>query len=146
MTSTNADVPVPPVGQADHGSSAASGRSARSRSRGLAWLLLIVSALLELVWATGLAASEGFSQPIPAVVFVIALIASAAALAYAIRTVRVVAGFVWWGVISALMTGIWALLTGVNIASVVSVAVLAVVLGLAVGLHLLFQRRTQATS
>ncbi len=41
-----------------------------------AWLYVIVAGLFEVVWAIGLKYSEGFSRPTPAVVTVLALVAS----------------------------------------------------------------------
>ena len=38
-----------------------------------AWLVLVVSGVLEAVWATALGRSDGLSRPLPAVVFVVAL-------------------------------------------------------------------------
>ncbi|MEG3613820.1 DMT family transporter [Isoptericola haloaureus] len=112
----------------------------------MAWLALVLSGLLELVWATAFAASEGFARPLPVFVFLVAFIASGVGLGYAIRTVRVVLAFVVWAVITGAVTAIWAFLTGVDVSSVVVVAVLGVALGSAVGLHLVYRRRALATS
>ena len=45
------------------------------------WLVLILSGVLESVWATALGRSAGFSRPAPTVVFAVALVARMAGLA-----------------------------------------------------------------
>jgi quaternary ammonium compound-resistance protein SugE len=49
------------------------------------WLVLIMSGVLEAVWATALGRTEGFTRPTPTVVFVVGLTASMAGLGYAMR-------------------------------------------------------------
>jgi quaternary ammonium compound-resistance protein SugE len=41
----------------------------------MSWLVLVASGVLEAVWATALGRAQGFTRPIPSVVFVAALIA-----------------------------------------------------------------------
>lgn len=146
MTTANADTTVPPADGAGRGPRSPSRRPASRPARTLAWLAVIVSALLVLVWATALAASEGFTRPLSVVVFLVVAIASAAGLSFAVRTVRVVPAFVTWTLISALMTTVWVFMTGVDSATVTSVAALVVVIGVASGLQLLYRRRAVATS
>ena len=50
------------------------------------WIVLIVSGAMEAVWATALGASEGFSKPLPTIVFFVGLLASMAGLSFAVRT------------------------------------------------------------
>ena len=47
----------------------------------MAWLVLILSGVLEAVWATALGKSQNFSRVVPSVVFFIALALSMAGLA-----------------------------------------------------------------
>lgn len=66
---------------------------------GVAWLVLVISGMLETVWAVALARSEGLSRPLPVVVFLTALAASMAGLGYALREIPVGTGYaVWVGV------------------------------------------------
>ena len=44
------------------------------------WIVLIVSAVLEAVWATALGASNGFTELVPSIVFFAALVASVVGL------------------------------------------------------------------
>lgn len=51
----------------------------------MSWIVLVVSGVFEAVWATALGKSEGFSRFGPTVLFGVALVASMAGLAYAMR-------------------------------------------------------------
>ena len=52
----------------------------------MAWLVLVVSGVLEAVWALALGRSDGFSRLWPSMVFLVALVLSMGGLAYAMRT------------------------------------------------------------
>lgn len=70
----------------------------------MAWLVLVLSGVLEAVWAIALGRSEGFSRPAPTVVFLTALAASMAGLAYALRTLPVGTSYAVWVGIGAALT------------------------------------------
>ena len=72
----------------------------------------MVSGVLEVVWATALGKSEGFSKLSPTVVFVVALVASLAELAYAIRDLTVGTAYAVWVGIGAALTVVYAMTTG----------------------------------
>ncbi len=72
----------------------------------MAWVVLIVSGLLEAGWALNLKASEGFTRLWPSVWFLVMLALSMLGLGYALRTLPV-------GVAYAVWTGIGAVLTAV---------------------------------
>ena len=55
----------------------------------MSWLILVLSGVLEAVWATALGKSEGFSRLGPSAAFVGALTLSMAGLAYAMRELPV---------------------------------------------------------
>lgn len=72
----------------------------------MAWVVLVVSGILEAVWATALGKSDGFSKPLPSTVFAIALLASMAGLAYAMKSVPIGTAYaVWVGIGAALTVG-----------------------------------------
>jgi quaternary ammonium compound-resistance protein SugE len=74
----------------------------------MSWLILVLSGVLEAVWATAMGKSEGFSKLSPSIVFAVALIASMAGLAYAMRDLPTgTASAVWVG-IGALLTVVYA--------------------------------------
>ena len=70
----------------------------------MAWVVLVVSGLLETVWAAALSRSAGFTRPVPSVVFGVALVLSMAGLAYALRTIPVGTGYATWVGIGAVGT------------------------------------------
>ena len=55
----------------------------------MSWIVLILSGVLEAVWATALGKSEGFTKLWPSVVFGVALIVSMGGLAWAMRDIPV---------------------------------------------------------
>jgi quaternary ammonium compound-resistance protein SugE len=70
----------------------------------VAWIVLVVSGILETVWAAALAQSRGFSRLVPSVVFGVALVLSMLGLAYALRTIPVGSGYAVWVGIGAVGT------------------------------------------
>jgi quaternary ammonium compound-resistance protein SugE len=72
----------------------------------MAWLVLIVSGLLETVWAIALDRSAGFTRPAPTAVFGMALVLSMAGLGYALRTIPVGTGYAVWVGIGAVGTAL----------------------------------------
>ncbi|MEU4424874.1 SMR family transporter [Actinoplanes sp. NPDC024001] len=72
----------------------------------MAWFALIVSGMLETVWAIALDRSAGFSRPLPTAVFAVALVLSMAGLGYALRTVPVGTGYAVWVGIGAVGTAV----------------------------------------
>lgn len=67
--------------------------------KGTAWTLLVVAGLLELVWATALKQSDGFTRFWPSVVGVSLSLVSFALLALALRDLPVGTAYaVWVGV------------------------------------------------
>ena len=100
------------------------------------WLVLILSGLLEAVWATALGRSEGFSRLVPTVVFAVALAGSMAGLAYAMRGLPIGTAYAVWVGIGAALTAGWAMWSGQEPVSVVRVLLLAGLVGCVVGLKL----------
>lgn len=70
----------------------------------MAWIALVVSGVLETVWAAALSQSKGFTRLVPSVVFGVALLLSMAGLAYALRTIPVGTGYAVWVGIGAVGT------------------------------------------
>lgn len=62
----------------------------------MAWLILIVAGLFEVVWASLLAETRGFSRPWPTVGFILALAVSMFLLATAVRTLPVGTAYAVW--------------------------------------------------
>lgn len=102
----------------------------------MAWLVLVVSGVLEAVWATALSRTEGFSRLIPSVVFVAALTASMAGLGYAMRTLPVGTAYAIWVGIGATLTVAYAMAVGDEPVTVVRVLLICGLVGCVVGLKL----------
>jgi quaternary ammonium compound-resistance protein SugE len=102
----------------------------------MAWLILVVSGVLEAVWATALGKSEGFTRLVPSVVFGVALVASMAGLAIAMRDLPVGTSYAVWVGIGAVLTVVYAMLTGAESASLVKVLLMLGVVGCIIGLKL----------
>jgi quaternary ammonium compound-resistance protein SugE len=103
----------------------------------VSWLVLVLSGVLEAVWATALGRSEGFSRLGPTVVFAVAVVASMVGLAYAMRELPVGTSYAVWVGIGAALTVAYAMATGDEPASVVKVLLLLGIVGCVIGLKVL---------
>lgn len=62
----------------------------------MAWLVLVVAGLLEVVWSLGLKLTEGFTRPLPTAITLVALVGSLLLLAHAVRTLPVGTAYAVW--------------------------------------------------
>ncbi|GAA4622119.1 MULTISPECIES: DMT family transporter [Cellulomonas] len=102
----------------------------------MSWLVLVLSGVLEAVWATALGRSEGFTRLAPTVVFGVALIGSMGGLAWAMRELPTGTAYAVWVGVGASLTVAWAMLTGAEPASLVKVLLILGIVGCVVGLKL----------
>ncbi len=102
----------------------------------MSWIILVVSGVLEAVWATALGKSEGFTKLWPTVVFGVTLVASMAGLAFAMREIPTGTAYAVWVGIGASLTVAYAMVTGAEPASVIKVLLLLGLVGCIVGLKL----------
>lgn len=102
----------------------------------MAWIVMIVSGLLEAVWATALGKSEGLSKLTPSLVFAVAVVASMVGLGWAMRTLPTGTAYAVWVGIGAATTVIWAMATGAEPFSLVRALLIAGLVGCIVGLKL----------
>nr|BBH86660.1 quaternary ammonium compound-resistance protein SugE [Thermosporothrix sp. COM3] len=72
----------------------------------MAWIILIIAGLFEIVWAVALKESAGFSKLVPSIITVIGMAISVWLLALAIRSLPVGTGYAVWTGIGALGTAI----------------------------------------
>src|SRR5687767_8624926 len=72
----------------------------------MAWFLLIMAGLLEVVWSLGLKSTEGFTRPLPSLVTGVAIVASLLLLAQATRTLQIGTAYAVWVGIGVLGTAI----------------------------------------
>ncbi len=102
----------------------------------MAWVVLVVSGVLEAVWATALGKSEGFTRLGPTVVFAAGLTASMAGLAYAMRTLPTGTSYAVWVGIGAVLTGVYAMAFDGEAASPLKILFLLGIVGSVIGLKL----------
>ncbi len=98
------------------------------------WLVLIASGMLEAVWATALGASEKFKKIVPTIVFFIAMIASMAGLAYAMREIPTGTAYAVWVGIGAVLTVAIAMIRGEEKATTARILLLFGIVACVVGL------------
>ncbi|MFG1946348.1 DMT family transporter [Nonomuraea sp. NPDC048826] len=103
----------------------------------MAWIILVVSGLLEAVWAAALSASQGLSRLRPALLFAVSLTASMAGLGYALRTIPVGTGYAVWVGIGAVCTAVYGMVVLGEPATAARLVCLALIVGGVVGLKFL---------
>lgn len=102
----------------------------------MAWFVLVLSGVLEAVWATALGRSEGLTRPVPTATFLVALAMSMAGLGYAMRTLPVGTSYAVWVGVGAVLTVAVAIATGAESFSVAKALLLTGLVGCIVGLKL----------
>ena len=102
----------------------------------MAWIVLILSGVLEAVWATALGKSEGFTKLWPTVLFGGALALSMAGLAWAMREIQIGTAYAVWVGIGAALTVTWAMVSGDATVSWVKISLLLGLIGCVIGLKL----------
>ncbi|MDQ1137503.1 quaternary ammonium compound-resistance protein SugE [Microbacterium sp. SORGH_AS 1204] len=102
----------------------------------MSWIVLILSGVLEAVWATALGRSEGFSKLWPSVIFGVALVASMGGLAFAMREIPTGTAYAVWVGIGAALTVVVAMITGTEAISLVKVLLVLGLVGCVIGLKL----------
>ncbi|WDG19045.1 DMT family transporter [Microbacterium sp. Clip185] len=102
----------------------------------MSWIVLIVSGVLEAVWASALGRSEGLSKPLPSIVFAVALLLSMGGLAFAMREIPTGTAYAVWVGIGAALTVIWAMATGAEPFTIVRLLLIAGLVGCVIGLKL----------
>jgi quaternary ammonium compound-resistance protein SugE len=102
----------------------------------MSWLVLVVSGVLEAVWATALGRSEGFTRLGPSVTFGVSLVLSMVGLAYAMRELPVGTAYAVWVGIGASLTVAYGMLTGAEPVSLLKVLLVAGLILCVVGLKL----------
>ena len=102
----------------------------------VSWFVLVLSGVLEAVWATALGRSEGFTRLWPSVVFGVTLVASMMGLAYAMRALPVGTSYAVWVGIGVTLTVLFGMVSGTEPVSLVRLLLLAGIVGCVLGLKL----------
>ncbi|ATF94461.1 quaternary ammonium compound efflux SMR transporter SugE [Cedecea neteri] len=105
----------------------------------MAWIVLFIAGLLEVVWAVGLKYTHGFSRLWPSVITIIAMVVSMALLAWAMKTLPTGTAYAVWtgiGAVGAAITGILLLGESANPMRLASLALIVVgIIGLKLSTH-----------
>ncbi|MFS1562641.1 MAG: quaternary ammonium compound efflux SMR transporter SugE [Candidatus Arsenophonus phytopathogenicus] len=72
----------------------------------MAWLILLIAGLLEIVWAIGLKYTQGFTRLTPSIITLVAMLFSLVLLAYAMKTLPTGTAYAVWTGIGAVGTAI----------------------------------------
>lgn len=102
----------------------------------MAWVVLVLSGVLEAVWAVALSKSAGLSRPAPSLLFVLGLVLSMGGLAYALRSIPVGTGYAVWVGIGAALTVAYGMASGAESVTPVKVLLLVGLIGCVIGLKL----------
>lgn len=102
----------------------------------LAWIVLVLSGMLEAGWALSLKASEGFTKLWPSVSFVVMLALSMVGLSYALKTLPVGVAYGVWVGIGAALTAVLAIVLFGETVSVLKIVSLVLIIAGVVGLNL----------
>ena len=102
----------------------------------MAWVVLIVSGILEAVWATALGRSAGLTRLAPTLLFLATVSLSMVGLAYAMRTIPIGTAYAIWVGIGAALTAGFAMVSGGEPVSALRVLLLAGIVGCVIGLKL----------
>ncbi len=102
----------------------------------MSWVILIVSGLLEAVWATALDRSEGFTRPLPVAVFLVASVISVFGLGMALKQIPVGTAYAVWTGIGAATTVAYAMVTGAEAFTIIKLLLLLGLVSCVVGLKL----------
>lgn len=102
----------------------------------MAWVILIVSGLLEAGWALSLKASDGLSKLWPSVAFFVLLVASMAGLMIALKTLPVGPAYAVWVGIGAVVTAIIGMIAFGDPVSALTIGSIVLIIAGVVGLQL----------
>ncbi len=78
----------------------------------MAWIVLVLAGIFEVVWAYSMKMSEGFTRFVPSVITLIFMVLSFALLAYAMRTLPLGTAYTIWtgiGAVGSFLLGIFVL-------------------------------------
>lgn len=102
----------------------------------MAWVVLFIAGVLEMVWALLLKQSEGFTKPAPTIGFIVALAISMFLLAQALKTLPVGTAYAVWTGIGAAGTAIVGMIFLGESRDVLKLLSLALLIGGIIGLRL----------
>lgn len=97
----------------------------------MAWILLFVAGMFEVVWAFAMKHSDGFTKPGPTAITVIMMVASFALLSLSMRTLPLGTAYTVWSGIGAIGTFIVGILVfGEQLDAIRTAGVVLIVVGM----------------
>ncbi len=100
----------------------------------MAWIILLIAGVLEVVWAIGLKYTHGFSRLVPSVITIAAMVISMLLLAHAMKTLPAGTAYAVWtgiGAVGAAILGIVLLGEPANLPRILSLCLIVIgILGL----------------
>ncbi|MFN3131023.1 DMT family transporter [Roseibium sp.] len=83
-----------------------------SMETNMAWVLLLLAGLMEIIWAYAMKQSHGFSRLLPTLIMAVAMAGSFGLLAVSMRSLPLGTAYMIWtgiGAIGAFVVGVWIL-------------------------------------
>jgi quaternary ammonium compound-resistance protein SugE len=102
----------------------------------MAWIILLIAGLLEIVWAVAFKASNGFTRFWPSAIGVVGAVASLYLLTRALQSLPVGTAYTVWMGIGAVGVTVSGILAFGESASLARLACIALILAGVTGLHL----------
>ena len=100
------------------------------------WIILLISAVFEAIWATALGMSNGLTDPAPTIVFFTGLAISMAGLGWAVKHIPIGTSYAVWVGIGAALTVTYAIATGAESISVGKIVFISGIIAAVIGLKL----------
>lgn len=93
----------------------------------MAWIILFVAGIFEVVWAFSMKQSAGFTKLIPSIITIVTMVASVVLLSVSMRTLPLGTAYTVWtgiGAVGAFLVGIIALGEQWNLTRIVAAALI----------------------
>ena len=100
------------------------------------WIVLLLSAVFEAVWATALGYSDGLTEPVPTAVFFVALAISMLGLGWTVKHLPIGTSYAVWVGIGAVLTVAYSMATGTEPVSVGKIVFITGIIVAVAGLKL----------
>ena len=100
------------------------------------WVVLVFSGVMESVWAIALDKSDGFSNALPTIVFLVGMALSMLGLGYAVKMLPIGVAYAVWTGIGVVATATFSMATGAEPASLLKVLLLVGLVGCIAGLRI----------
>jgi quaternary ammonium compound-resistance protein SugE len=100
----------------------------------MAWTFLLIASVFEVIWATALKYSDGFSKPVPSAISVVGMVLSVVFLGLSLKTLPMGTAYAVWTGIGAVLTAIAGIVLFKESAQALRIFCLLMIVGGVVGL------------